>query len=359
VTSRALAVLTVADKESRPYAELARLEAGDPSWPKPVRTHYLAHPRDARYRELADRIIADAAVTGVPADKVKSPLVQAFLFMNWIHKNTTYSLRPGNGHLPDPVAEFLFGNRKGYCQHVASAMTYLLRSRGIPARVALGFCVPEKRRGQGTSVMVQTTDGHAWCEMYLKGAGWVPLDVSPEQSEEPPPSDPSPELVHHLREKFSNPKEDENPDEDPAQQGWDWRWFFRWILPRALGLLADLLALLYAVKMWRRLAPHLASPQALYRVCYRATLDRLAEVGLTRRFGETCEEFAQRLTRLVPELAELTAGHVRRAVAGQDTFSAAQWHQLHEQVRDRIIEVFARWRRWLGVLNPVSWMFAR
>src|SRR5262249_25701637 len=169
------------------------------------------------------------------------------------------------------------------------AMTFLLRSRGIPARVATGYAVPRARLGQASAVLVQSTDGHAWCEVYLHGAGWVPLDVSPERNEEPPFAEPSPQLTHHFREQFAKGKNDEAREDEAARLGAWLKWLGRLALLGAAALALGVVALLYLTKAWRRLAPGLASTGQLYRVCYRATLDRLADVGLTRQFGETRE----------------------------------------------------------------------
>src|SRR5262249_49724423 len=153
VTSRTLGDATVQGKPQPVARALAALPAGDPAWPREVREHYLAGPRDRRYADLAARVVADALRQKlVAAEEARSPFYQGVLFLLWIRQNTVYSLRPNNGSAADPAAEFLFGNRKGYCQHVAGAMTFLLRSRGIPARVATGYGVPRARLGQGSAV---------------------------------------------------------------------------------------------------------------------------------------------------------------------------------------------------------------
>jgi transglutaminase-like putative cysteine protease len=38
-----------------------------------------------------------------------------------------------------PVDEFLFETREGFCEHYASALTVLLRAAGLPARVVMGY----------------------------------------------------------------------------------------------------------------------------------------------------------------------------------------------------------------------------
>jgi protein-glutamine gamma-glutamyltransferase len=355
VTSQGLATRKIAGKDHHPYQTLIDLPADNPEWSSALRAQYLACPADERYHQHLDRIVADAIKQGrVSEEKARSPLVKGLLCMDWIRENTTYTLRPGNGGMPDPAADFLFGSRLGYCQHVASAMAFLLRSEGIPTRVAVGFAVDEKRVGDKTSFLIQDTDGHAWCEIYLHGAGWIPLDGSPGRSIDPPFAEPSAGLNSLLREEFSKPKvKDQQPEQEP-----DWAWL--WLLLKGMGVVAGGgLAMLYGIKIWLRMAPGLASAPALYRVCYRATLNRLAEVGLVRRFGETREEFARRVSEKVPELQALTGGHMRCAVGGREDLERADWRQREALVRQRLNREFSRTRRWLGMLNPVSWMYAR
>jgi hypothetical protein len=265
------------------------------------------------------------------------PLARGLLFLEWIRKNTIYSLRPGNASAADPTAEFLFGNHEGHCVHFASAMTFLLRSQGIPARVVGGYAVPTSGRGRGSSVLVQSSNGHAWCEIYLQGAGWVPLDASPERSKDPAPPPADDAVRNQLREKFSN----DNPEYSRAREKFDaaggtdpgddgngggswWGWLRQFSRRSALFALLWLL-LLYLVKAWRRLAPRFGPAADLYRLCYRATLDRMAEVGLLRATGETREDFAGRLVGQAPEFQDLTLHHLRCALGGGDRMDRQAW----------------------------------
>jgi hypothetical protein len=275
--------------------------------------------------------------------------------LRWVEKNIIYTKKPSAGNEPDPTTAFLFGDRRGYCVHIAHAMAYLLRAQGIPTRVASGYHVPASRRGAGSSILVQSTDGHAWCEMYLEGQGWVVIDPAPERSESPSPQEPSAELQRQMGEMA---RREQAKQRDPSRQqneeaSSSLLWL--WVLLAATGLLA----ILYGVKVWRRLAPRFAPAGQLYRVCYRAVLDRLAELGLSRQFGETREEFASRMERLTPEFVELSAAHVRKAVAGQESHAVGEWYQRAARVARSIAAKFPAHRRVLGMLNPVSWLWAR
>ena len=50
-----------------------------------------------------------------------------------------YTLQLPSREVADPLAYFLFTRKKGHCEYFASAMTVMLRTLGIPARLATGF----------------------------------------------------------------------------------------------------------------------------------------------------------------------------------------------------------------------------
>jgi transglutaminase-like putative cysteine protease len=85
-----------------------------------------------------------------------------------------------------PVDEFLFGQRRGFCEHYASSFVFALRAGGIPARVVAGYQGGEINPLTGT-VLVHQFDAHAWAEAWLVGRGWVRFDptamVAPQRIE--------------------------------------------------------------------------------------------------------------------------------------------------------------------------------
>jgi transglutaminase-like putative cysteine protease len=83
-----------------------------------------------------------------------------------------------------PVDEFLFETREGFCEHYASALTVLLRAAGLPARVVTGYQGGELN-GIGNYYIIRQSDAHAWTEVWLEDRGWIRVDgvaaVAPER----------------------------------------------------------------------------------------------------------------------------------------------------------------------------------
>jgi hypothetical protein len=90
----------------------------------------------------------------------------------------SYDEQPGRVAGVPPLVAFVEQTKRGYCQHYAGAMTLMLRSLGIPARVAVGFTSgaydQSKRRWTVTD-----HDAHAWVEVWFDGHGWLPFDPTP------------------------------------------------------------------------------------------------------------------------------------------------------------------------------------
>ncbi len=83
-----------------------------------------------------------------------------------------------------PVDEFLFETREGFCEHYASALTVLLRAAGLPARVVMGYQGGELNT-IGDYYIIRQSDAHAWTEVWLADRGWIRVDgvaaVAPER----------------------------------------------------------------------------------------------------------------------------------------------------------------------------------
>ena len=71
------------------------------------------------------------------------------------------------------VDEFLFGTKKGFCEHYASAFTVMMRALGIPARVVTGY---QGGIQNDDYWLVKQSDAHAWSEVWIKNKGWLRVD---------------------------------------------------------------------------------------------------------------------------------------------------------------------------------------
>src|SRR5438477_7257512 len=69
----------------------------------------------------------------------------------------------------EPVDQFLFETRRGFCEHYASSFVVLLRAGGIPARVVTGYQGGEINPNGGYMI-VRQSDAHAWAEALIGGA---------------------------------------------------------------------------------------------------------------------------------------------------------------------------------------------
>lgn len=103
----------------------------------------------------------------------KAKRIEEFLETEFEYTLSTPAPAPGR----DPVVDFLYRG-SGYCVHFASAMTLMLRSQGVPARMASGFLVREWEE-EGQRFLVRNWDAHAWVEVPFPGIGWVAFDPSP------------------------------------------------------------------------------------------------------------------------------------------------------------------------------------
>lgn len=87
----------------------------------------------------------------------------------------------------ESIDDFLFRTRKGYCEHYASAFTYLMRAAGIPARMVAGYLGGELNP-YGKYLIVRQSDAHVWVEVWMSGKGWVRTDptlaVAPQRAEQ-------------------------------------------------------------------------------------------------------------------------------------------------------------------------------
>jgi transglutaminase-like putative cysteine protease len=128
---------------------------------------------------------------------------------------------------------FLFEYQKGYCNYYATSEVILLRSLGIPARLAVGFAQGERQSedlqiqpggpegGQGPATLemdtatfiVRQKDAHAWPEVYFPGIGWIEFEPTSGQD---PLFRPSGEDLTELNQGRTD---EESMNNDPLRDG--------------------------------------------------------------------------------------------------------------------------------------------
>jgi transglutaminase-like putative cysteine protease len=134
-----------------------------------IALRYLQLPGvDRRVGELAQQVTASADNSYDKAAALERHLRTAY----------QYTLQLPGTRPSDPVAHFLFERKAGHCEYFASAMTIMLRTLGIPARIVNGFSGGEFNPVTG-SYIVRARDAHSWVEAYFSGYGWVSFDPTP------------------------------------------------------------------------------------------------------------------------------------------------------------------------------------
>jgi transglutaminase-like putative cysteine protease len=161
-----------------------QLQEAGTAYPEWVTQKYLQLPKDfsPRIQELAKEITAEA----------QTPFEKAILITRYLRENIAYSQTiPDSPRNKDRLEWVLFDYKQAYCVYYASAEVLMLRSVGIPARMAVGFTQGER---DGNTYVVRRLNSHAWPEVYFPDIGWVEFEPTAGQAplDRPfPPQDPT------------------------------------------------------------------------------------------------------------------------------------------------------------------------
>ena len=168
-------------------ATAEQLRAAGVDYPQHIHDLYMspAPSMSARTAALAREIVTTAGAV--------TPYDQAKAIETWLRTNIAYDeLIPMPPTGQDPVDWLLFEIRRGYCNYYASAMVVMLRSLGVPARMAAGFAQGEWSAEENAFV-VRERDAHTWVEVYFPGYGWI--DFEPTAAQELPDRGEEPNVV--------------------------------------------------------------------------------------------------------------------------------------------------------------------
>ncbi len=249
------------------------------------------------------------------------------------------------------LATFLIQTRAGFCQQFASAMTVMLRTLGIPARIAVGYTAGVAVDGVDDTYEITTKNSHAWVEVWFPNYGWLSFEPTPGRlnpvssaysepstttcppgtpgcvdgrgpgsvggSGTPTPTPATPRQVRPAPETgLGGPRAAAEPSSVRAR--FTWR--------HGIGLLAIvglLMLLLIPPGRWARRRIRLRrvrEPRSLILATFDVFAERAGELGFAREPRETLQEYRRKLERRgadghVGRLTEITS----RAAYGPDT----------------------------------------
>jgi len=177
----------------------------------------------------------------------KTPYEKANAILQTLRDQYYYSLKPGSPGPRGALKHFLFEGKKGYCSYFAFSMTLMLRSLGIPARIAVGFATDPSKTVLGFTP-VRAFQAHAWVEVPFGPYGWLEFDPTSEKLAPGEtfqfPKDSDPQELSKMIAEILDAKPQPLADPAPTAQGSDRRipWELVWsagtsALPWALPLL--------------------------------------------------------------------------------------------------------------------------
>jgi protein-glutamine gamma-glutamyltransferase len=141
---------------------LVNNEPTEPFWAQDIEIPKTVNPQT---RAMVDSILQ----TGPTETQYLNRLLEMFS-----REGFAYTLKPpllGD----NSIDEFLFSSKRGFCEHYASSLAFMLRAAEIPARVVLGYQGGEYN-SELNYWLVRQYDAHAWVEAFINGKGWIRID---------------------------------------------------------------------------------------------------------------------------------------------------------------------------------------
>lgn len=349
--------------ESHPPAPMtAEIEHSNRDYPAGISEDLQLPPIiDRRVRKLAEQITAKQ-----PTKFQKARAIEQYLLTKY-----GYTLELPNPLPADPLAHFLFERKKGHCEYFATAMTIMLRTLGIPARVVNGFRGGEYNDVTG-NYMIRAKDAHSWVEAYFPDYGWYTFDPTPASNEAPVTgwsriwlyADAMGEFwqewvinydfVHQTRLSFRLAQEGQS--DFSRVQEWIRQEYDSWVLrlerltnslsakPRAWALwlisivlsalvLARVAALIRAIRRFQIARRPEKAPQSAATIWYLRLLKLLSRHGYRKNPAHTPGQFVDSVeaSTLKEPIQRFTESY-ERARFGQSAEDAARLPKLYEDV---------------------------
>jgi transglutaminase-like putative cysteine protease len=155
-------------------ATIDQLRAAGTDYPDWVQNRYLQLPHNLPTR-VARKAAEVSRGTNTPYDAAAA--IERYL-RTFPESYDIPAAPPGR----DSVDYFLFDAQEGYFDYHASAMAVMLRTLGVPARVATGYVIdPAYRQPDSNIYKLTEKSAYAWPEVYFPGVGWVEFNPTPSQ----------------------------------------------------------------------------------------------------------------------------------------------------------------------------------
>jgi transglutaminase-like putative cysteine protease len=129
------------------------------------------HPPD----KIAPKVkaLADFLHKDIPQGNVDAYINAVIHYFR--HNGFIYSAEPG-AQGPDWLPYFLFENKKGFCEHYASAFAVLMRCENFPTRLVVGYVGAEYNPYEDTYTVSQSR-AHAWDEVWIRDPDQAPAGI--------------------------------------------------------------------------------------------------------------------------------------------------------------------------------------
>lgn len=153
---------------------IQQLQEAGTEYPQWVKDRYLQLPEgfSSRVTELAAQITQELDTPYEKATAITRYLRREIEYVNPLPESPPAGI--------DPIEWILFELKQGFCNYYASAEVLMLRSVGVPARMAVGFA--EGAFDEEANVyIVRSLNAHAWPEVYFPGLGWIEFEPTGNQ----------------------------------------------------------------------------------------------------------------------------------------------------------------------------------
>ena len=319
-----------------PYRSQSRLQSAGKEYSDITTKYYLQIPQ-----EIKEKVKLKAEELLAKSDR---PLISnydiALYLAQEIKRNYTIEVAiPPLSEGEDLAETFLYKNQGGYPDHFATVYTLMLRSLGIPARLAVGFGTGDFNPFTGY-YLVHNTDAHALTEVYFPEYGWFDFDPLPGH-----------EIIP---QSFQD-------DNAFGLLGEIWKWVASWLPSPITGLISgtvalikklvfDLVTNIWLVRLWRFFAGSLVGLLTGILALITLTFLMWLAFNYVRKL-----RYAHYLNRLHPldklyrEMLDLLGenGHRKKPSQTPYEYAYSLRHQFMEQrwqVIDNVTIAYVQWR---------------